>query len=106
MSVSVPVASPISISEESVAHLAMVEQREKEKRQLNVILHNLPESNAPEGVKRKADDIKKCILIFQDYLGSPVSITKAVRLGRKADKSHLLKITFSSAQDKSLILKN
>jgi len=88
MSVSVPVASPKSISEESVAHLAsslVVEQREK--RQLNVILHNLPESTAPEGVKRKEDDIKKCVLIFQDYLGSPVSITKAVRLGRKADKS-------------------
>jgi len=106
---SVPVTSLTSISEESATHLALslvVEQREKEKRQLNVILHNLPESTAHGGVKRKEDYIKKCISIFQDYLVSPVSITKAIHLGRKADKPCLLKLMLSSAQEKSLILKN
>jgi len=109
MSASVHVASPTSISEESVVHLALslvVEQREKEKRQLNVILHNLPESTAHEGVKRKEDDSEKCISIFQDSLVSSVAITKAIRLRRKADKPRLLKLTLSSAQEESLILKN
>ena len=36
---------------------------------------------------------------------SPVSITKTIHLGRKADKPRLLKLTLSSAQEKSLILK-
>lgn len=109
MSVSSPAASPTPISEESVARLAsslVVEQREKEKRQLNIILHNLPESTAPEGVKRKEDDIKRCVSIFQEYLGPSVSITKAIRIGRKSEKTRLLKLTLSSMQDKSLILKN
>ena len=64
------------------------------------------ESNAPEGANRKEDDIKKCSSIFQTYLGSPAGITNAIRLGRKSDKPHLLKITFNSAQERSLILKN
>ena len=68
-------------------------------------MRNLPVSTTHESVKRKEDDIKKCISIFQDYLVSPVSITKAIHLGRKADKPRLLKLTLSSAQEKSLILK-
>ena len=101
--------TPTTISEESVVRLASslaVEQREKEKRQLNVILHNLVESTASEGANRKKEDIKKCSSIFQTYLGSQVSITNAIRLGKKSDKPRLLKLTLSSTQEKSSILKN
>ena len=109
MNIPTPIMSPAPISEESVARLAssvVVEQREKEKRQLNIILHNLAESNAPEGTNRKEDDIKKCSSIFQTYLGSSADITNAIRLGKRSDKPRLLKITLNSAQEKSLILKN
>ena len=101
--------TPTAISEESVVRLASslaVEQREKEKRQLNVILHNLVEPTASEGANRKKEDIKKCSSIFQTYLGSQVSITNAIRLGKKSDKPRLLKLTLSSTQEKSSILKN
>lgn len=102
-------STPTSISEESVVRLASslaVEQKEKEKRQLNVIVHNLVEPTASEGANRKKDDIKKCSSVFQSYLGSQVSITNAIRLGKKTDKPRLLKLTLSSTQEKSLVLKN
>jgi len=83
----------------------VLEQREKEKRQFNIILHNLQESTAPEGLNRKEVDIRKCTAIFQDHLGTSASITKAICLGKKSDKPRLLKITVSSMQEKSLILK-
>jgi len=54
LSVPAPVTST-SIPEESVVSLAsslVLAQREKEKRQLNIILHNLQESTAPEGLNR------------------------------------------------------
>ena len=104
-----PPQIPTGISEESVVRLASslaVEQREKEKRQLNIILHNLVEPTASEGANRKKEDIKKCCSLFQTYLGPQVSITNAVRLGKRADKPRLLKLTLSSNQEKSLILKN
>ena len=104
-----PPQIPTGISEESVVRLASslaVEQREKEKRQLNIILHNLVKPTASEGANRKKEDIKKCCSLFQTYLGPQVSITNAVRLGKRADKPRLLKLTLSSNQEKSLILKN
>jgi len=100
-------STPTSISEESAVRLASslaVEQKEKEKRQLNVIVHNLVEPTASEGANRKKEGIKKCSSVFQSYLGSQVSITNAICLGKKTDKPRLLKLTLSSTQEKSLAL--
>ena len=52
--------SPTPITEESVANIAAsvtAVQKEKEKRQLNVIIHSIAESSANEGPSRKEDDI-------------------------------------------------
>ena len=68
------------MSEDSVAQIAaslVTEQKEKEKHQMNIVVHNLEESSATEGPARKQDDIKKCLSVFQTYLGSSVSITNA-----------------------------
>ena len=49
------------ISEESAVNIAVslaAEQKQKERRQLNWIVHNLEESAATEGDSRKKDDIK------------------------------------------------
>ena len=59
------------ISEDSIAQITfslVAEQKEKEKHQLNIIMHNLEESSAPDGFTRKQDDIKKCISVFETYL--------------------------------------
>ena len=95
-----------TIPEESVAHIAMTlaaEQKEKEKRGLNLIIHNVEESNAVDGATRRKDDISKCSDIFQTYLGVSATINKAFRLGKKSSKACLLKISLSDIQHKSTI---
>ena len=57
---------------------------ERERIQLNLIVHNLVESNTNEGV-RKTDDIKYVTDIFK-FLGAKASVTKAIRLGKKSNK--------------------
>jgi len=101
--------APLHVSEDSVARIAaslVTEQKEKERRQMNIIVHNLEESNASDGPARKQDDIKKCVSMFQNYLGLSVSITNAFRLGQRSDKSRLLKVSLSSIKDRASILKN
>ena len=73
---------------------------------MNIVLHNLEESNATDGTARKQDDIKKCLSVFQTYLGQSVSITNAFRLGQRAEKPRLLKVSLSSVKEKTYILKN
>lgn len=102
-------STPLNVSEDSVVQIAAsvaTEQKEKEKRQMNIILHNLEESNATDGTARKQDDIKKCLSVFQTYLGQSVSITNAFRLGQRAEKPRLLKVSLSSVKEKTYILKN
>ena len=73
------------ITPDSVEHIAISlvsEQKEKERRQLNLIVHKLEESSANDGPSRKNDDIKRCESLFQTYLGIKVSITNAFRLGQ------------------------
>ena len=48
---------------------ALNEEREREKRKLSLIVHNLTESTATEGETRKGDDIKHVTDIFK-YLGA------------------------------------
>ena len=101
-----PSSTP-SITEESVANIVAsitAEQKEKEKRQLNVMIHNIVESSANGSPSRKEDDIGKCKSFFQTYLGVTVSI--AIRLGKRSDKPRLLKAALNSTQDKAMILKN
>ena len=101
------VSSPIT--PESVEHIAVSlasEQKEKERRQLNIIVHKLKESSAKDGPSRRNDDIEQCESLFQTYLGVKVSITNAFRLGQKSDKPRLLKLSLSSLHEKTEILKN
>jgi len=79
------------------------EQREKERRQLNIIVHNRKESASTDGAVQKQDDIKECTSILERYLGISVSITKVFRLGKKLDKPRLLKLSLSTTQEKALV---
>ena len=85
------------------------EEKEKEKRRLNLIVHNLEESQESDPHKRKDFDIKETKEIFHKYLGVQVNITKASRIGKKdenTNKSRLLKVTVNSSLEKSQVLRN
>ena len=57
---------PASISEDSVTQIVYsLASKQKEKHQLNIIIHNLEELNLPEGATRKQDDIKNVHQYFK-----------------------------------------
>ena len=64
-----------------IASSIVSEQKEKEKRQLNIILHNLTESSKEDAGDRKSDDTKEVTSLFDKYLGIKTSISNAVRIG-------------------------
>ena len=98
-----------SFTNESVATITVGvvdEQREREKRKLNLVLHNVPESTKQSGPERKADDISKVEKLLHDHLGINPTISNAIRLGKKSDRPRLLKISVATIQEKSTILRN
>jgi len=73
------------------------EQKEKEKRKFNVILHNLSESIANDSSVRKQDDIDRCSSLFSTYLNATVSIKNAICLEKRDSRPcHLLKLTLGN----------
>lgn len=89
----------------------MNEEKEKEKRRLNLIVHNIAESSDTDSSKRKEHDASLVDSILKQYLGISTKIEKAIRLGKhpdnsSSDKPRLLKITVSSEHDKAKILRN
>ena len=72
------------------------EKREKERRQLNIFVHNLKESAATNGA------VRMILRSIHLYLGISVSITKAFCLGKKLDMPRLLKLS----QEKALVFKS
>ena len=74
---------------ENLAHLIVSEQKEKEKRQLNLVLHNVLEPLEQDASDRKSADLSKVTSLFSDYLGVTCSVTNAVRIGKKGTKPHL-----------------
>lgn len=104
---------PVSTNNESLNSVAnniaatlVAEQKDKEKRELNVIVHNIDESSAPSGEERKSEDIAKVSEVIQKVLKVPCTITKAFCIGKKKDKPRLLKVSVQSLEQKSNILRN
>lgn len=90
----------------SIISTILSKEREKDKRQLNLIVHQLTESTKEDPQSRKTEDIHVSSKLIQKYLGIPVTITNAIRLGSRGDKPRLLKISVSSKREKGLVLKN
>jgi len=61
----------------------MNEEKERECRQLNLIIHNAPESTTELAESCKTDDIDCARDNFNIYLGARSTVTKALRLGKK-----------------------
>ena len=83
---------------------AISEEKEREKRRLNLIFHNLQEPINDNGLARKEADIQRAPSIIKDYLGISATINNAVRLGKRGEKPRLLKITIDTPQTKAAIL--
>ena len=84
---------------DDLTHSLITEQRERDKRKLNIILHGIGESTAEDSQSRKQDDITSLNSIFAKYLNITPSIINAIRLGKKdSDKPHLMKIALSSLE--------
>ena len=90
----------------SVTSSLATEQIEKEKRQLNLIFHNVPESKSSDPNTRKKKDTDFVQSVFSDVLSTPATITNAIRLGKKDSRTRLLKITVESLDEKKAILRN
>ena len=99
-------SSPIETPLENLAHSILSEQKEKEKHQLNVVLHNVTESLEQDASNRKSDDLSKVTSIFSDHLGVSCSVTNAVQIGNKGTKLHLLKVSVSNLHEKVTMLQN
>jgi len=84
----------------------MNEEKEKEKRKLNVIVHNLSECDDSDPLNRKNHDFSKTSSIIDKYLSVPTTITQPIRIGKKREKPRLLKITLNSSQEKAAVLRN
>ena len=98
-----PPAGPALIAD--TVFTAMNEERDREKIQLNLIIHNLAESNSDHGETRKSEDIKHTTDIF-NYLRAKATVTKAIRLGKKSEKPRLLKVAVNTVESKAFILRN
>ena len=90
----------------NTVYTAINEEKEREKRQLNLIIHNLAESDLEQGEVRKAEDINHTLDIFNNYLGAKTTVSKAIRLGKRSAKPRLLKVTVDSVEAKTFILRS
>jgi len=84
----------------------IAEEKDKEKRKTDVILHNVVEPTAEDGQTRKSEDIKCVSDIFQKGLGVNVKVCNAMRLGKRDSKPQLLKLTVDSVQSRATVLQN
>ena len=66
----------------------MNEEKERERRRLNLIIHNLSESTAELAESRKTEDIECVTDICNVCLGANATATKAIRLGKKPNKNN------------------
>ena len=106
-------SSQTSTNEESLISVAnnisatlVVEQKDKEKRHLNIIVHNIEESSATSGGERKSENIAKVSEVIQKVLKVPCSVTNTFRIGKKKGKPRLLKVSVQSLEEKTNILRN
>ena len=90
----------------NIAATLVAKQKDKEKRQLNLIVHNIDESSATSGADRKSEDIAQVSKLLQEVLKVSCSITKAFRIGKKRERPRLLKVSVQSLEEKTNILRN
>ena len=101
-----PLLLLITTYKKSVVATFINEEKEKAKRRLNLMIHNVPESSSEDGLTRENHDVDFVTKMCQTQFSIKVVINKAFRLGKKDAKPRLLKISLSSDTEKTTILKN
>ena len=102
-----PCQSPLSV--ESIASMTasiVSEEKEREKRKLNLIIHNYPEPTSTDYQARKKEDIEYISILLNKYVNVPTTITNAIRIGKQCDRPRLTKITVSTIEKKPSTLRN
>ena len=104
-SVSNPPTQTKSIISSTVSSF-LTEEKDRERRRLNLILHGVPESNSENIQTRKDHDSTMVQEIFDKHLGVSATIANPIRLGPKSDKPRLIRISVSSDREKANIPRN
>jgi len=82
------------------------EEKERSKRRLNLIVHNLKEPTSEDGATRKKEDIKQINNLLQNHMEVSPTVTNAIRLGKHRERPRLLRVTVSSESEKATVLRN
>lgn len=101
-------AQPTSNELSNAVKSVINEEKERDRRKLNLIMHNIPESEAEAPVTRKQEDTKQVTDVFSKQLKVEANISSIVRLGKKGSgpKPRLLRVTVNSESEKAAILRN
>ena len=97
------------VTVESIASMTAAiisEEKEREKRKLNLIVHNLPESTSAEASIRKSEDTQNVTSLFNKYIGVNAHISNVTRIGKQTGRPRLTKVTLSTREEKFKILHN
>ena len=98
--------SDVSVITSTVTSL-LKEEREREERKLNLIIHGVPESPSETPMDRKAYDIKQVSRVLNEVLEVDSTVEDAVRLGKRdPSKKRLIKVSVSSMAVKKAVLRN
>jgi len=90
----------------TVVSSCLNEEKERSKRQLNLIVHNLKEPTSEDGATCKKEDIKQTNNLLQNHMEVSPTVTNAVRLGKRRERPRLLRVTVSSKSEKATVLRN
>ena len=85
------------------------EEKERNRRKLNLIIHNIPKSEAEAPDIRKEEDTKQIIDVFRKQPKVEANISSIVRLGKKGGGPKprlLIRVTVNSESEKAAILQN
>jgi len=99
-------ASQPTVQISEIVNSYINEEKEKSKRRLNVIVHNIVESTSEDAEVRRKHDIDSVSCIFEKHLAASANITKAIRIGKRGDKPRLLKISVASESEKAAVMRN
>ena len=85
------------------ASILSEEEKQKEKR---TFYTNIPNPSSTDPLTRKKEDIENISALLNDYVEIPTTITNAVCIGKPLDGPRFTKVTVSSVEEKSVILRN
>ena len=89
------------------------EENDRKRRQDNIVLVNIPESNADDPEQRQRDDIEATVALLDKVMGDPVDrkefkdpVRMGVRRIGKKSKPRLLKITIKNEEFRKKVFRN